>query len=231
MPGASCSSVSAHPLARTSRRTASSSARSGCHRACTPARLGSASTASSSAGGGPASSTLPSDVAAAGKRVPMLTAEGDDLRDGDPGDVDDVRAVELRDRARLPGRGARAPPCAGGRRPRARATARRSCRARGPAASGRRPRRRHARSPARPACAGSAAPSAGPARSRPATSARRHAGPVGAKALRTSRPRAIGLHEVGVVVTPRHVAPSRCSRPPRVARAEGLDAPSGTGSG
>jgi len=74
IPGANCSSVSAQPRARTSRSTAARSAASGCQRGVMPDRLGSASTRSASAWGSAASSTLPSEVGIAGKRVPTVTA-------------------------------------------------------------------------------------------------------------------------------------------------------------
>ncbi len=74
MPGASCSSVSAQPRARTSRSAAPRSAASGCHRGVMPDLDGSASTRSASAGGSAASSTLPSEVCIAGNRVPIVTA-------------------------------------------------------------------------------------------------------------------------------------------------------------
>ena len=118
MPGASCSSVSAQPWARTSRSAASSSARSGCQRArdAGPARLGEHA--------GRARRRQPGEQhlararsAGAGNRVPISTAQRDDLRHGDPGDVDDVGAVELGDRATTRRCGRRAAPCAGGRRP------------------------------------------------------------------------------------------------------------------
>ena len=106
MPRASCSSVSAQPRARTSRSAASRSARSGCQRGdeAGPASAGRAP-ASSSAAGSAASSTLPSEVGERREPGADLHRQADDLGDGHPRDVDDVRAVELGHRARLVGAG------------------------------------------------------------------------------------------------------------------------------
>ena len=229
IPGASCSSVRAHPWARTSRSTASSSARSGCQRAGTPARLGSARTASSSSGARPASSTLPREVGRRREAGADAHRERDDLRDRDPGDVDDVRAVELRDRARLLGAAherlhvrARDVPQAEGlhvghaelQDPRRQGEGP----VVGPHVAQRDERAQDApcRRPREP----------GP----PGHLGQRHAGPVGGEGLEDVETARDGLDEVGVVVTSRHVAPSRCS-PLEVSPPGGLDAPSGTGSG
>ncbi len=74
IPGASSSSVSAQPRARTSRRTSARCCAECWNRAAIPDRLGSASTCPAASGGSAASRTLPSEVGMAGNRVPIVTA-------------------------------------------------------------------------------------------------------------------------------------------------------------
>ena len=105
MPRASCSSVSAQPRARTSRSAASRSARRAASAATRPDRVGWASTAVQLGGGQLGQQHLAQRRRQRREPGADLHRKADDLGDGHPGDVDDVRAVELGHRARLVGAG------------------------------------------------------------------------------------------------------------------------------
>ena len=103
MPRVSCSSVSAQPRARTSRSSASRSARSGCQRGVQPraGRLGQHRV--DLLGGQRGQQHLAQRGLQGREPGADLHGQRHDLGHGDPGDVDDVGAVELGDRAGLAG--------------------------------------------------------------------------------------------------------------------------------